>query len=175
NSGFCSFTSTVLTTANTGSHHGHTHFGHHRLHVSEVHVDHTRTDDQVGNPLNRSAQNVVRCSKGFQQAGVLAHHRQQFLVGNGDQRVHVLSQFLEAGFRNLHPLGTFKRERLGHYRYRQDAHFLGDLGDDRRRTSTGTTTHTRGDEHHRSEEHTSELQSRENLVCRLLLEKKKDA
>src|SRR5690606_41581160 len=28
---------------------------------------------------------------------------------------------------------------------------------------------------HRSEEHTSELQSRENLVCRLLLEKKKNA
>src|SRR5690606_42020787 len=28
--------------------------------------------------------------------------------------------------------------------------------------------------HLRSEEHTSELQSRENLVCRLLLEKKKD-
>src|SRR5690606_40069601 len=27
--------------------------------------------------------------------------------------------------------------------------------------------------HNRSEEHTSELQSRENLVCRLLLEKKK--
>src|SRR2546430_7738510 len=34
---------------------------------------------------------------------------------------------------------------------------------------------TRGyDEHpHRSEEHTSELQSQSNLVCRLLLEKKK--
>src|SRR5690606_41764828 len=28
------------------------------------------------------------------------------------------------------------------------------------------------DDMHRSEEHTSELQSRENLVCRLLLEKK---
>src|SRR5690606_42098182 len=28
--------------------------------------------------------------------------------------------------------------------------------------------------HDRSEEHTSELQSRENLVCRVLLEKKKD-
>src|SRR5436309_10351832 len=33
-----------------------------------------------------------------------------------------------------------------------------------------TTTHVQ----HRSEEHTSELQSRENLVCRLLLEKKKN-
>src|SRR5690606_41877114 len=30
----------------------------------------------------------------------------------------------------------------------------------------------RGDRRGRSEEHTSELQSRENLVCRLLLEKK---
>src|SRR5690606_40401927 len=30
------------------------------------------------------------------------------------------------------------------------------------------------DDEARSEEHTSELQSRENLVCRLLLEKKKD-
>src|SRR5690606_26819839 len=29
-------------------------------------------------------------------------------------------------------------------------------------------------DHDRSEEHTSELQSRENLVCRLLLEKKKN-
>src|SRR6266436_8853979 len=31
----------------------------------------------------------------------------------------------------------------------------------------------RADGHHRSEEHTSELQSRLHLVCRLLLEKKK--
>src|SRR5690606_41793254 len=37
-------------------------------------------------------------------------------------------------------------------------------------TSTSPTAPTRGG---RSEEHTSELQSRENLVCRLLLEKKK--
>src|SRR3712207_7209804 len=32
---------------------------------------------------------------------------------------------------------------------------------------------TGGQAHHRSEEHTSELQSRQYLVCRLLLEKKK--
>src|SRR5690606_40604451 len=34
-------------------------------------------------------------------------------------------------------------------------------------------TYQKGDFMARSEEHTSELQSRENLVCRLLLEKKK--
>src|SRR5690606_41436364 len=38
----------------------------------------------------------------------------------------------------------------------------------RRRTGSASARRTR------SEEHTSELQSRENLVCRLLLEKKKN-
>src|SRR5436309_13396902 len=37
----------------------------------------------------------------------------------------------------------------------------------------GTRRNARRDRDARSEEHTSELQSRENLVCRLLLEKKK--
>src|SRR3712207_8194246 len=42
-------------------------------------------------------------------------------------------------------------------------------GDDRERLPTGWRTGSRV----RSEEHTSELQSRQYLVCRLLLEKKK--
>src|SRR3712207_8634298 len=39
--------------------------------------------------------------------------------------------------------------------------------------SSSTTTATRRTRECRSEEHTSELQSRQYLVCRLLLEKKK--
>src|SRR5206468_11083796 len=50
-------------------------------------------------------------------------------------------------------------------------------GDHRSRPITsprsGRQTRGRGDDHLRSEEHTSELQSRSDLVCRLLLEKKK--
>src|SRR5690606_41642088 len=38
----------------------------------------------------------------------------------------------------------------------------------------GLFGHEEIEEIERSEEHTSELQSRENIVCRLLLEKKKD-
>src|SRR5690606_42089036 len=57
-----------------------------------------------------------------------------------------------------------------------------DAEDDRRDTEhSDAAEHPRADvsrhwpygERDRSEEHTSELQSRENLVCRLLLEKKK--
>src|SRR5436309_4268780 len=55
------------------------------------------------------------------------------------------------------------RRAAGHpARDRPSDHFRGRAGDDRR-----------GGAASRSEEHTSELQSRENLVCRLLLEKKK--
>src|SRR2546430_3666458 len=44
----------------------------------------------------------------------------------------------------------------------------------RQRERRSKTSRSRTEEHgHRSEEHTSELQSQSNLVCRLLLEKKK--
>src|SRR5690349_23705466 len=46
----------------------------------------------------------------------------------------------------------------------------GEERDQRRRQGE----HERDEAEHRSEEHTSELQSRRDLVCRLLLEKKKN-
>src|SRR5690606_40229207 len=51
----------------------------------------------------------------------------------------------------------------------------GNLTDQVRNIAKVTTAVAKGDlsQKIRSEEHTSELQSRENLVCRLLLEKKK--
>src|SRR5690606_39455609 len=42
------------------------------------------------------------------------------------------------------------------------------------RTRRGSGSRMEVNQKARSEEHTSELQSRENLVCRLLLEKKKE-
>src|SRR5260370_23370665 len=44
---------------------------------------------------------------------------------------------------------------------------------DRDRRREASRDHDPGEPHDRSEEHTSELQSHLNLVCRLLLEKKK--
>src|SRR5438034_6262609 len=48
----------------------------------------------------------------------------------------------------------------------------GGLGPSRRR---GESRRAAGRDHRRSEEHTSELQSHSDLVCRLLLEKKKES
>src|SRR2546430_13304273 len=69
----------------------------------------------------------------------------------------------------LFPYTTLFRSRLGH----RDA-VLGphSLGLERRREVEDRLAVL--DRDHRSEEHTSELQSQSNLVCRLLLEKKKN-
>src|SRR3989442_8058777 len=48
-----------------------------------------------------------------------------------------------------------------------------DLAEIVERPSVARGATERAQVHHRSEEHTSELQSRPHLVCRLLLEKKK--
>src|SRR3712207_8008118 len=63
-----------------------------------------------------------------------------------------------AGDEHLPPLQAPPRRRRGRLR-------------GGRRRGRGDLPHRRGD---RSEEHTSELQSRQYLVCRLLLEKKKN-
>src|SRR5947208_10449671 len=47
------------------------------------------------------------------------------------------------------------------------------LSQGRRRQAAGLCARDRGGRDRRSEEHTSELQSPDHLVCRLLLEKKK--
>src|SRR3712207_7236821 len=57
--------------------------------------------------------------------------------------------------------------RVRHLRSQRRARVLGQPRQHRR------VEDARGDGHDRSEEHTSELQSRQYIVCRLLLEKKK--
>src|SRR5688572_33052757 len=67
-------------------------------------------------------------------------------------------------FRSLRP-GLLKNPGAGARRHRRgDHHEIGDLVRQGGERLAG---------HLRSEEHTSELQSQSNLVCRLLLEKKK--
>src|SRR5256885_9604956 len=68
----------------------------------------------------------------------------------------------------LFPYTTLFRSRGNQHRARMGGH-MPSIGHQRH----GAVDRTGHDFHQRSEEHTSELQSPCNLVCRLLLEKKK--
>src|SRR2546421_8829434 len=70
-------------------------------------------------------------------------------------------------FRSRGPAGALQRSGAGQGRGRA-------VCAGARRTAVGAATPGRTDAARRSEEHTSELQSRSDLVCRLLLEKKKN-
>src|SRR5204862_5504958 len=84
-------------------------------------------------------------------------------------------------FRSIQPDGTLiagigGREYLAERGDQFTGHVgLGDKGSSVRQFACTWSHAARGNEdrHGRSEEHTSELQSRRDLVCRLLLEKKK--
>src|SRR5690606_39515314 len=121
--------------------------------------------------------------------GDLALHHTELLPGAGDRGIHLDGPFqqhthdvrvLFADDRHRprldHP-GLLRGDRLEVLPevvgvVQADRGDRGDLGVGHRR-GVPTATHADLDHSDRSEEHTSELQSRENLVCRLLLEKKK--
>src|SRR2546430_10076000 len=65
------------------------------------------------------------------------------------------------------------RAVVGLYRERANTSRSGSSGHARSRSASGGGNSNSNHRHRRSEEHTSELQSQSNLVCRLLLEKKK--
>src|SRR2546428_5932093 len=77
----------------------------------------------------------------------------------------------------LFPYTTLFRSRLGHQSRGDGADIAKTLDGDARALETHPQRRERLARHDhaaaRSEEHTSELQSRSDLVCRLLLEKKK--
>src|SRR2546430_8707071 len=64
--------------------------------------------------------------------------------------------------------------RSWHDRAAHDRHYEAGSPELRRRSEPLQSDAVNRREHQRSEEHTSELQSQSNLVCRLLLEKKKN-
>src|SRR3712207_7537315 len=79
---------------------------------------------------------------------------------------------------DLLPLGPLAQALVRVAEHRQEGHGFArdELGDEAVRVEVGAAGVELGDPHEvgvRSEEHTSELQSRQYLVCRLLLEKKK--
>src|SRR3712207_8131607 len=82
----------------------------------------------------------------------------------------------------LFPYTTLFRSSVAEHRQRNRQHRDGERDDAAQRAELGVGQHPFGLEERehrrehlpRSEEHTSELQSRQYLVCRLLLEKKKN-
>jgi hypothetical protein len=93
-------------------------------------------------------QHLVGRAECVEQGRLPAEYRQQFLVGNRDQRIDVLAEFGDAMVGDRHALDALHQERLGHDGDCQNAELLRHLGHDRRGARPGAATHARGDEQH---------------------------
>ncbi len=122
---------------------------HDRAHVGEVEVDQAGDRDQVGDPLDALAQDVVGLAEGVEDAGPPLDRLQQLLVRDDDQGVDVVAQFLDPLERLLHASFALELERFGDRADGEGADLLlGDLGDHRGRAGAGAAALARGDEDH---------------------------
>ncbi len=143
-----SFARTVITGGTARAHHRHAGLGHHGSHIREVHVDQPWAGDQLGDALHCALQDGVGGLEGIQERGVAAQHRQELLVGNGDQRIDILRQLQHAVVGHARALVAFHLERPRHHCHREDAKLLGHLRHHWSRAGAGSTTHAGSDEQH---------------------------
>ena len=116
--------------------------------VRKVQVDKAGVADEVRDGLHSLAQHIVCDLKGVGKGDLLVGGVLQALVGDDDKRIHLVLELVDAGLSGPHAAGALKAEGLGDHANSQDAHFLGDLGNDGRAAGAGAAAHAGGDEDH---------------------------
>ena len=107
----------------------------------------TRHIDDLGDTRHRIIQNVIGVTEPFEHAVVFVDLFQLF-VEDDDQRIDMLAEFFQTLICDIQTFLTFVAEWLGNHGNGQCTQLLGNFSHHGRCTSTGTTTHTSGDEHH---------------------------
>ena len=118
------------------------------LHIGKVQVDQTGQGNQVRNTLDALTQNVIGNLEGLRNRRLLVHDLHQTVVGNGDNRIHMLLEVGNAGFGVAFALLAFKAKGLRHHANGQRADFPGTLGNHRCCTGTRTAAHTGSNKDH---------------------------
>ena len=121
---------------------------HDRFYVCKVHIDQSKIGNQIGYTLNALSEHVVSHVERLQHGRILLAVLKELVIGNNNERVHVLFQEAQSQLGLVLSLFAFKRKRLGHYAYGQDSKIFGSLGDDRSSSRTRAASHTCGDKHH---------------------------
>ena len=121
---------------------------HDGLNICKVEVDDARVLDQVGDALDTLLEDFVRHAEGIHDGGIRIARLEELVVRDDDDGVYVLLQELDALLRMFASLAALELEGLCDDCDGQDTEVLTDLGDNRRRTCTGTAAHAGCDEDH---------------------------
>ena len=87
---------------------------HNGLHIRKVQIDDCGHIDQVGNPLHRLLQHLVRLHQRLGHARPFVNDFKNLIIWDHDQRVHTVAQLLNTGKRVVHTGLCLETERLRH-------------------------------------------------------------
>ena len=104
--------------------------------------------DDFGNTVTSLVEHVVGSGKTLDHRGVVTDFLFELVVENHDQAVDLFLEIFNAGLSLTHTARAFKLKGLGDDSHRQNAEFLGNLGDHGSRTGTRSAAHTACYEHH---------------------------
>ena len=130
------------------AHDGQPFFAHDRLDVLEVHVHVAVRYDQVRYAPHRVEEHLVGLHKSVFDGHVLAAHGKKPLIGNGDERIDLAFQLLQAVVRLEIPHLSFKGEGFRHHGNGEGAHLFRYLGDHGGSARAGAAAEAAGDEDH---------------------------
>ena len=102
--------------------------------------------DDFGNTVTSLVEHVVGSGKTLDHRGVVTDFLFELVVENHDQAVDLFLKIFNAGLSLTHTARAFKFKGLGDNSHRQNAEFLGNLGDHGSRTGTRSAAHTGRDE-----------------------------
>ncbi len=153
----------VFPTRNAGSHHGLALVRHDGPDVGKVEVHHAVSGDEVRDALNALTQHVISIAKGLNHRGPLADHSQEVVVGNDNERVHLILEVHDSTVGRLASLPGFKLKGQGHHPNGEGTQFPGHLSNDRRASGSRSATHSGS-----HKDHVGSLQGFSDLVHALL-------
>ncbi len=87
--------------------------------------------DDIADSLYSLAQDIVGDAEGLLDAGTARNNREQPVIGNGDQRIHHVGEFLHALLGEPHALAALEGEGFGNYGDGERVQFLGERRDHR--------------------------------------------
>ena len=138
----------MLALGDAGAHQRHAHAGHDGLDVGEVQVDLAGYRDQIGDALDRLAQDVVGHHERVAQRRAPLDRVQQLVVGDRDHGIHDLFEGGEPFVGDQASPPTLEREGQRHHGHDQRSGLPGQVGNDRAPTGAGSSAEAHGDEHH---------------------------
>src|SRR5262249_61632925 len=98
-----------------GADHRLANFRHDRADIRKIEVDETGHHHQVGDAAHARVKHVVGHFEGVGEGRALVGYTEQVLVGNNDQCIDKLLQFLDTDVSDPHPMTAFEVKRLCHH------------------------------------------------------------